>query len=68
MRRSILQGLHNQQLAVKRPCEEESFPRFGTDSWRLDRDGMLTIPDSPGLGLDLNMDAVEKYTGERFGR
>src|SRR5436309_1663782 len=34
--------------------------------WRLDTDGMLSIPDSPGLGISLNMDAVEKHTGERF--
>lgn len=35
--------------------------------WRLDADGMLAIPDSPGLGLKLNRDAVAKYThGERL--
>lgn len=34
--------------------------------WRLDADGMLVIPDRPGFGLALNMDAVEKHTGERF--
>lgn len=31
--------------------------------WRLDADGFLAIPDSPGLGLKLNLDAVQKYTG-----
>lgn len=34
--------------------------------WRLDGDGMLAAPDGPGLGVSLDMDAVEKYTGERF--
>ena len=34
--------------------------------WRLDAEGMLCIPDGPGLGVALNMDAVEKHTGERF--
>jgi L-alanine-DL-glutamate epimerase-like enolase superfamily enzyme len=35
--------------------------------WPLDADGMLPIPDAPGLGLELNRDAVAKYTrGERF--
>jgi len=35
--------------------------------WRLDADGMLSIPDKPGLGLALNPDAVKKYTrGERL--
>jgi L-alanine-DL-glutamate epimerase-like enolase superfamily enzyme len=35
--------------------------------WKLDAGGMLTVPDGPGLGISLNMDAVEKHTGERFG-
>lgn len=29
--------------------------------WRLDTDGMLPIPDTPGLGLTLDMDTVAKY-------
>ena len=32
------------------------------DSWHLDVDGMLPIPDVLGLGVALNMDAVAKYT------
>ena len=34
--------------------------------WKLDAEGMLAVPDTPGLGIALNMDAVEKHTGERF--
>jgi D-galactarolactone cycloisomerase len=34
--------------------------------WKLDADGMLPIPDTPGLGISINMDAVEKYTGKRL--
>ena len=30
--------------------------------WRLDKDGLLQIPDAPGLGLTLDRDAVAKYT------
>jgi L-alanine-DL-glutamate epimerase-like enolase superfamily enzyme len=30
-------------------------------SWRLDVEGMLVIPDGPGLGIQLDMDAVERY-------
>ncbi len=41
---------------------------LAADAWKLDRDGMLAIPDSPGLGVALNMDAVERHTGERFDR
>jgi L-alanine-DL-glutamate epimerase-like enolase superfamily enzyme len=31
--------------------------------WRLDAEGMLTIPTAPGLGLRLDPDEVAKYTG-----
>ena len=31
--------------------------------WHLDPDGMLPIPDSPGLGVRLDPDTVAKYTG-----
>ena len=33
-----------------------------SNSWRLDADGMLAIPDTAGLGLELNLDALAKYT------
>ena len=36
--------------------------------WRLDEAGMLAIPDGPGLGVSLDLDAIEKHTGQRFGR
>ncbi len=29
--------------------------------WSLDEDGMLPIPDTPGLGLELDPDALAKY-------
>lgn len=32
--------------------------------WSLDQDGMLAIPTTPGLGLELNIEAVAKYTGD----
>lgn len=34
--------------------------------WQLDSDGMLNIPSAPGLGLKLNPDVVEKYTGVKL--
>lgn len=34
--------------------------------WSMDSDGMLSIPETPGLGVELNMDAVERYTGVRW--
>ena len=34
--------------------------------WNLDSEGCLTIPNGPGLGIALDLDAVEKHTGRRF--
>jgi L-alanine-DL-glutamate epimerase-like enolase superfamily enzyme len=31
--------------------------------WQLDSQGMLEIPAKPGLGLELNSDAIAKYSG-----
>jgi D-galactarolactone cycloisomerase len=31
--------------------------------WQLDADGMLAISNKPGLGLELDPDALKKYTG-----
>ncbi len=32
------------------------------DRWKLDDEGMLAIPSKPGLGLELNLDVLKKYT------
>ena len=34
--------------------------------WKLDEGGMLPVPERPGLGVSLDLDVVEKYTGKRF--
>ena len=34
------------------------------DPWRLDAEGMLTIPAGPGLGVGLDPAGVAKYTGD----
>jgi D-galactarolactone cycloisomerase len=40
---------------------------IAAEPWRLDADGMLPIPATAGLGLQLNADAVAKYThGEQL--
>ena len=31
--------------------------------WQLDEDGMLAIPATAGLGIDINLDALAEYTG-----
>ena len=31
--------------------------------WQRDADGLLAIPDGPGLGIELDLDAVEKHSG-----
>ncbi len=33
--------------------------------WHLDSDGMLPISNAPGLGLELDRDMVQKYSGSR---
>jgi D-galactarolactone cycloisomerase len=37
-----------------------------TEPWSLDADGMLRIPEGPGLGIRLDLDAVERHTGVRW--
>ncbi|NQZ68604.1 MAG: mandelate racemase/muconate lactonizing enzyme family protein, partial [Lentisphaeria bacterium] len=32
----------------------------------MDADGMLAIPDAPGLGFEWNPDGIEKYTGMKL--
>jgi len=37
------------------------------EGWRLDPDGMLAIPDAPGLGITLNREVLARYSrGEPF--
>ena len=36
-----------------------------TTPFTLDAEGLLTIPSGPGLGIELNMEAVAKYSGGR---
>ncbi|MGO9204558.1 MAG: mandelate racemase/muconate lactonizing enzyme family protein [Limisphaerales bacterium] len=37
------------------------------EAWHLDAEGMLPIPDRPGLGVSLNREALAKYTrGEKL--
>jgi L-alanine-DL-glutamate epimerase-like enolase superfamily enzyme len=37
-----------------------------TGGWALNEDGTLSIPDTPGLGISLDLEAIEKHTGVRF--
>lgn len=34
-----------------------------SNKWMLDQEGMLAVPSEPGLGISMDLDAVEKYTG-----
>jgi D-galactarolactone cycloisomerase len=36
------------------------------NKWKLDDNGMLAVPTGPGLGISLNLDVVQKHTGQRF--
>jgi L-alanine-DL-glutamate epimerase-like enolase superfamily enzyme len=33
--------------------------------WKLDADGMLAIPNTPGLGVTVDLDVVIRYSGEQ---
>jgi L-alanine-DL-glutamate epimerase-like enolase superfamily enzyme len=34
------------------------------EPWKLDAEGLLEIPDRPGLGVELDPEAVARYTGD----
>jgi L-alanine-DL-glutamate epimerase-like enolase superfamily enzyme len=34
-----------------------------TEPFQLDEDGFLMIPDRPGLGIELDRDALERFSG-----
>jgi L-alanine-DL-glutamate epimerase-like enolase superfamily enzyme len=36
------------------------------ENWALDKDGMVAIPEKPGLGITLDLASVRKYSGEPF--
>jgi L-alanine-DL-glutamate epimerase-like enolase superfamily enzyme len=36
-----------------------------TRGWKLDKDGMMPIPDAPGLGIEIDHAAVARYSGRR---
>jgi D-galactarolactone cycloisomerase len=36
------------------------------DAWSLDADGMLAIPDKPGLGIDVDLSALAEYSRTPF--
>ena len=31
--------------------------------WLIDHDGMLAIPDRPGLGIDIDLDRLAEFSG-----
>ncbi|MDH6194721.1 L-alanine-DL-glutamate epimerase-like enolase superfamily enzyme [Mycobacterium frederiksbergense] len=44
------------------PVEAKSLAReVSTDHLELDENGCVAAPDAPGLGLDINLDALQKY-------
>ena len=47
--------------------ESPYVDELAAGGWTLDEEGMLPIPEAPGLGIALDMDAVARYTrGEAF--
>jgi L-alanine-DL-glutamate epimerase-like enolase superfamily enzyme len=41
---------------------------LAAEPWKLDPEGMLKVPDGAGLGVSLDANAVERYTGKRFNQ
>ena len=35
-----------------------------SEPWRLDEEGLLSIPDRPGLGIDIDTETLEKYADD----
>jgi len=58
---SAFSGIDLVEYLIGSPYVDEII----ADKWVLDRDGFLAIPNKPGLGIDLDRDAVIKYTGEK---
>lgn len=46
-------------LVVRLHATQPGIPVAG--GWSLDEDGMLPIPDGPGLGVTVDLDAVARY-------
>ncbi|MCA8993320.1 MAG: mandelate racemase/muconate lactonizing enzyme family protein [Planctomycetaceae bacterium] len=56
---SAFPGTHLVEYLTGSPFIDE----ITASGWQLDAEGFLKIPDSPGLGLTLDTEAVAKYTG-----
>jgi D-galactarolactone cycloisomerase len=39
---------------------------LAVEAWKLDEDGMLAIPDKPGLGVDVDLSALAEYSRTPF--
>lgn len=40
--------------------------QLAANPWQLDGEGMLRIPDEPGLGIEMNLDALAQFSGVRI--
>ena len=56
---SAFPGTHFVEYLTGSPFIDE----LAIGGWKLDTDGMIEIPGRPGLGIELNRDALEKYAG-----
>ena len=56
---AALPNAHYVEYLTPAPYIEELV----TEPFSLDSDGMLTIPETPGLGIELNRDALKRFAG-----
>jgi L-alanine-DL-glutamate epimerase-like enolase superfamily enzyme len=59
---SALRGTDMVEYLAGSPFIDE----VSNEPWVMDEEGMLPIPELPGLGVSLNMDAVQRYTGVQY--
>ena len=45
----------------------DSYVTAPDGSGSIVKDGYITLPDTPGIGVELNMDGVRKYAVPGFG-
>jgi L-alanine-DL-glutamate epimerase-like enolase superfamily enzyme len=50
-------------LAASAKSGSPYIDAIAADEWMLNEDGMPAIPSAPGLGLELDLDALAIYTG-----
>lgn len=60
----LASAIHNTEF-VEYLTGSPFIDQITAGGWQLDEDGMLKVPAGPGLGIDLDRDAVARFTGNK---